>query len=130
MAVGIALLITTAIGLNTGLLVNKAGVPSFVVTLAGLLIWSGVVLTLTTQASTSGTIRIQNETVVDIAGAFLSDTVGWILGLVSVACYAVANSGRWSPDGEGLGHQATDHHRVADRRAGRRRGRGGLVRQP
>jgi D-xylose transport system permease protein len=88
LAIGVALLITTAIGLSTGLLVTKAGVPSFVVTLAGLLIWSGVVLTLTTQSSTSGTIRIQDQTVIDIAGAFLSDAQGWILGALSVALFA------------------------------------------
>ncbi len=88
LAVGIALLVTTAIGLSTGLLVTKAGVPSFVVTLAGLLIWSGVVLTLTTQASTSGTIRIQDDTIIDLAGAFLSDVQGWILGLTSVGLFA------------------------------------------
>ena len=95
LAIGIALLITTAIGLSTGLLVTKAGVPSFVVTLAGLLIWSGVVLTLTTQSSTSGTIRIQDETVIDIAGAFLSDAQGWILGILSVALFAAVEL----PDG-------------------------------
>ena len=89
LAVGIGLLVTTLIGLSTGLLVTKAGVPSFVVTLAGLLIWSGVVLTLTTQASTSGTIRIQDQTVVDLAGAFLSDVQGWILGLVAVGLFAI-----------------------------------------
>ena len=46
-----ALLVTTAIGFLQALVITKAGVPSFVVTLAGLLIWSGVVLILTTQAS-------------------------------------------------------------------------------
>ena len=45
---------TTAIGFVQALVITKAGVPSFVVTLAGLLIWSGVVLILTTQASRSG----------------------------------------------------------------------------
>ena len=48
-------------------MITKAGVPSFVVTLAGFLIWSGVVLILTTQYSTAGTIRIQDDTVVGIA---------------------------------------------------------------
>ena len=48
-----ALLVTTAIGFVQALVITKAGVPSFVVTLAGL-IWSGVVLILTTQASEVG----------------------------------------------------------------------------
>jgi len=68
--------------------ITKAGVPSFVVTLAGLLIWSGVVLILTTQYSTAGTIRIQDGTVVGIANDFLSELWGWILGILVIASYA------------------------------------------
>jgi D-xylose transport system permease protein len=90
LAIGVALLCTTAIGFGHALVITKAGVPSFVVTLAGLLIWSGVVLILTTQYSTAGTIRIQNETVVGIANDFLSDVWGWILGGVVVAGYALS----------------------------------------
>jgi D-xylose transport system permease protein len=87
-AIAIALLCTTAIGLVQALVITKAGVPSFVVTLAGLLIWSGVVLILTTQYSTAGTIRIQNQTVVGIANDFLSEFWGWVLAVVTVAAYA------------------------------------------
>jgi D-xylose transport system permease protein len=90
LAIGFALLCTTAIGFLQALVITKAGVPSFVVTLAGLLIWSGVVLILTTQYSTAGTIRIQNDVVVGIANDFLSVTWGWILGGVVVAGYAVS----------------------------------------
>jgi D-xylose transport system permease protein len=88
-AVGFGLLITTAIGLVQSLVITKAGVPSFVVTLAGLLIWNGVVLILTTQYSTSGTIRIQDETVVGIANDFLSDAWGWVVAGAGVAGYAL-----------------------------------------
>ena len=88
MAILASLLITTVIGLITGVIVTKAGVPSFVVTLAALLVYSGVVLTLTTEASSSGTIRIQDDTVIDLAGAFLSDGLGWLLGIGSVAVFA------------------------------------------
>jgi len=88
-AIGFALAVTTLIGLVQALVITKAGVPSFVVTLAGLLIWSGVVLILTTQYSTSGTIRIQDETVVGIANDFLSDVQGWVVGVIVVAGYAL-----------------------------------------
>jgi D-xylose transport system permease protein len=87
-AIGVALLCTTTIGLLQALVITKAGVPSFVVTLAGLLIWSGVVLILTTQYSTAGTIRIQDETVIGIANDFLSELWGWILAVVVVVAYA------------------------------------------
>jgi D-xylose transport system permease protein len=88
-AITFALGCTTAIGFVQALVITKAGVPSFVVTLAGLLIWSGVVLILTTQASSVGTIRIQDETVVGIANDFLSATAGWVVAGLVVAGYAL-----------------------------------------
>jgi D-xylose transport system permease protein len=90
LAVLFALVITTLIGLLQGLVITKAGVPSFVVTLAGLLIWNGVVLLLTTRYSTSGTIRIQDPTVRGIAGNFLDDFWGWVVGVVAVVGYGLS----------------------------------------
>jgi D-xylose transport system permease protein len=87
-AVGIALLCTTTIGFLHAIVITKVGVPSFVVTLAGFLIWSGVVLILTTQYSTAGTIRIQDATVIGIANDFLSDFWGWVLAVVTVVAFA------------------------------------------
>jgi len=89
LAIDFALLCTTTIGFLQAIVITKAGVPSFVVTLAGFLIWSGVVLILTTQYSTAGTIRVQNDVVIGIANDFLSDLAGWILGIVAVAAYAL-----------------------------------------
>ena len=88
LAIGVALLCTTAIGFLHGLVVTKAGVPSFVVTLAGFLVWSGVVLILTTQYSTAGTIRIQSGQVIGIANDFLSEVWGWAIGAVVVVGFA------------------------------------------
>jgi D-xylose transport system permease protein len=90
LAIAIALAVTTTIGLLHSIVITKAGVPSFVVTLAGLLMWSGVVLILTTQYSTAGTIRIQDKTVVGIANDFLPPIWGWVVGGVIVAGYALA----------------------------------------
>ena len=89
-AIGVALAITTTIGFLHAFVITKAGVPSFVVTLAGLLIWSGFVLILTTQYSTSGTIRIQNDTVIGIANAFLTPLWGWVTGGLVVAGFALS----------------------------------------
>ena len=89
-AILVALACTTAIGFVQALVITKAGVPSFVVTLAGLLIWSGVVLILTTQASSVGTIRIQDETAVGIANDFLSSTAGWVVAGLVVVGYALS----------------------------------------
>ncbi len=82
------LLATTLIGLLHGLIITKARVPSFVVTLAGLLAWSGVVLILTTELSTSGAIVIQNDVVLGIANAFLPELWGWVLLAMIVVIFA------------------------------------------
>ncbi len=87
-AIALALGATTAIGLLHGLIITKARVPSFVVTLAGLLTWSGVVLILTTEATTSGTIRIQDEVVLGIANDYLPAWAGWTLLLAALGAYA------------------------------------------
>ncbi|HEX5902049.1 MAG TPA: ABC transporter permease [Actinomycetota bacterium] len=89
-AIGVALAVTTIIGFLHATVITRAGVPSFVVTLAGLLIWSGVVLIMTIQYATSGTIRIQNETVIGIANDFLTTFWGWVIGVVVVAGYGLS----------------------------------------
>ncbi len=91
LAIAVALLCTTTIGFVQALVITKAGVPSFVVTLSGLLVWNGVVLILVTQVSDVGSIRIQQDQteVIGIANHFLSDAQGWILGAVVVAAFAI-----------------------------------------
>ncbi|RLE23105.1 MAG: ABC transporter permease [Actinobacteria bacterium] len=84
-----ALVVTTAIGLLHSLIITKLGIPSFITTLAGFLVWSGVVLWLTTRFSNAGTIRIQDERLVDIANNFLSVGVGWAIGILVVVGYAL-----------------------------------------
>ena len=43
-AIAIALLVASLIGLLQGSLITRLGLPSFVVTLAGLLFWQGLML--------------------------------------------------------------------------------------
>lgn len=81
----IVLLIGAAIGLLHGLLITKLGIPSFVVTLAGLLGWNGVVLLL---IGTRGTVTIQDNTIIGVANDFLSDGVAWLVLGLGVALYA------------------------------------------
>lgn len=88
-AIPTALAVTTLIGFLHAIVITKAGVPSFVVTLAGLLMWSGVVLILTTQYSTAGTIRIQDPVAVGIANDFLPPAWGWVVGAILVAGYGI-----------------------------------------
>jgi D-xylose transport system permease protein len=81
----LALLATTAIGAFQGSFVAFLGVPSFVVTLAGFLIWQGVIL----RSITQGVIVIQDNTINNVYGYFFSDLGGWIIGLKLVLIPAI-----------------------------------------
>ncbi len=74
------------IGLMQGFFVAKIGVPSFVVTLAGLLGWNGVVLLV---IGSSGTIIIQNSFVNGLANNYVSHALAWIVAIACVAAYVL-----------------------------------------
>jgi D-xylose transport system permease protein len=84
-AVIIGLLATTVIGLIQGAVIAKLRVPSFVVTLAGLLGWQGVMILI---LGPGGTLLIPSNVINDIAGGNLSATAGWIVMVVLVVGYA------------------------------------------
>jgi D-xylose transport system permease protein len=81
------IVIVAGFGIGTlhGLIITKVGVPSFVVTLAGLLAWNGVVLLL---IGSKGTVILQNDFVVGLANNFLKTGDAWILMLVCLGIYA------------------------------------------
>jgi D-xylose transport system permease protein len=74
-----------AIGTLHGLIITKIGVPSFVVTLAGLLAWNGVVLLL---IGSRGTVILQNDFVIGLANDFMEPWAAWLLVLACVGLYA------------------------------------------
>jgi D-xylose transport system permease protein len=80
-----ALSVGLLIGLVQGGIIAKLGVPSFVVTLAGLLGWNGVVLLL---IGDRGTVIIQNDFFIGFANDFLPASTSWILAIAAVALYA------------------------------------------
>ena len=84
----IALACTTIIGAFQGSFVALIGVPSFVVTLAGLLIWQGVI-----QLELPGVIVIQDNTINNVYGYFFSDLGGWIIGIVVSVAYILGTVG-------------------------------------
>src|SRR5699024_9078057 len=75
----LALVATAAIGTVQGLIIAIVRVPSFVVTLAGLLGWNGVMLLI---LGNGGTIPIHSQTIFNFANGLLSPTVSWILYIV------------------------------------------------
>jgi D-xylose transport system permease protein len=85
-AITAALLVCAAIGTLQGLIITLVGLPSFVVTLAGLLFWQGVLLKI---LGSGGTIPINTDVVNNIASANLSPLAGWIVMLVLVGLFGV-----------------------------------------
>jgi D-xylose transport system permease protein len=87
LAILIAVIVTAVIGGVQGSFVAILGIPSFVVTLAGLLIFQGVIL----QAiGGRGVILIEDTTVNNVANYFFSDAVG--LGIAGGATALFAAS--------------------------------------
>jgi D-xylose transport system permease protein len=84
-AIGLALGAGIGIGTLHGLIITKIGIPSFVVTLAGLLAWNGVVLLL---IGDRGTVILQDDFLIGLANDFLPQATSWILWAVAVLIYA------------------------------------------
>jgi D-xylose transport system permease protein len=71
-----------AIGLFQGTVTTRLEIPSFVVTLAGLLGWQGALLAVLGK---TGTVNLTAPGIVDLANTFYADEVGWILAALAVA---------------------------------------------
>ena len=87
-AVIAALLVTTAIGALQGTLIARLRLPSFVVTLAGLLACNGLVIWI---LGSGGTLPISDNVINDLANGCLTPTASWLL---MVAIVAVCNTNR------------------------------------
>jgi D-xylose transport system permease protein len=85
-AIPVALIIVGVIGFGQGALITTFQIPSFVVTLAGLLGWNGVVLLI---IGNGGTVIIQDPTVNAIADSFLPPVWGWVFAIVAVGLFGL-----------------------------------------
>jgi D-xylose transport system permease protein len=86
LAILIAVAVGAAIGAFQGSFVALIGVPSFVVTLAGLLAWQGVVQK---AIGSQGVITIQNNTVNNMANYSLPANWGWGLAIAAAGAYTL-----------------------------------------
>jgi D-xylose transport system permease protein len=86
-AILVALLACAAIGALQGTLITRVGLPSFVVTLAGLLGWQGVMLLILGQG---GTLPINSDLINDIASRNLSPNTSWVVMIVVVALFGAS----------------------------------------
>jgi len=91
-AIGLALLVGAAIGAVQGSIIAFLGVPSFVVTLAGLLICQGMIINL---LGTQGVIGIQDHQINDVANYVLTKNTGWIVAAVFTLLLAAASFGTY-----------------------------------
>jgi D-xylose transport system permease protein len=86
-AMGLAVLTGVAIGAFQGSFVALIGVPSFVVTLAGFLMWQGMIIE---RVEDRGAIIIQDTWINNTANYFFSHRSGWILAVILSAVYVIA----------------------------------------
>ena len=120
-AIGLALVACAGIGLIQGLIITQIGLPSFVVTLAGLLFWEGVLLKI---LGNGGTIAINDTIINDIASNNLSNAASWVVMLVIVGAVQprfVAARRQAAP--RRPRRSAAHDHAAQDRRGARQRRR-------
>jgi len=84
-AIVAALLAGAVIGVVHGTIITAAGIPSFIITLAGLLVWQGVQLWL---VGDGGQIPIRDAGIRSIASSYLVPAFGWVLAVLVVAGFA------------------------------------------
>ncbi len=84
LAIAAAIAVGLAIGLLQGFLFSHFGVPSFVVTLAGLLAWQGALLQV---LGSTGSININDPKITGLTETFYSDAVGWVMAVVVIGAY-------------------------------------------
>jgi D-xylose transport system permease protein len=85
-AIAVALLVCAAIGALQGTIITRIGLPSFVVTLAGLLGWQGVMLMVLGKG---GAVSVNNKIINDFASGSLTPIASWIVMLAIVALFGL-----------------------------------------
>lgn len=85
LAIAAGVVAGASIGLFQGFMFDFFGIPSFVVTLAGLLAWQGVQLKV---LGDTGTVNLTDPTITGLTSTFYSDAVGWIIAIVGVGLFA------------------------------------------
>ncbi len=87
LAVLAGMLVGTLIGLFQGTLITLLRIPSFIVTLAGMIGWQGALLWV---LGSTGTLNLRDEFITGIAGTFFKEAlIGLSVGTLLVASYAV-----------------------------------------
>ena len=90
-AIGAGVIATGAIGFIQGEIITRLRLPSFIVTLSGLLFWEGFLIWIINNQNSSngGSIRITDNVIFNIVNGVISPTAGWVGMAVCVGLYAV-----------------------------------------
>ncbi len=81
------------IGAFQGVIITRLRIPSFVVTLAGLLGWQGVLIYVfdVDKGAVGGVISVSNGVINDLVSGSMTPVAGWIVLIVSVGLFALAS---------------------------------------
>jgi len=85
-AAGLALLVGAAVGTFQGAWVTRFGIPSFVVTLAGLIGWQGAMLHVLGR---TGTLNLRDPFIISLTGTFFTGAGSYLCLAVFVAYVAI-----------------------------------------
>lgn len=91
LAILAAVSVGALIGAIQGTIITRFRVPSFVVTLAGLLLWNGVVLI---TIAGRGTFRVGDPAIRAIANSFMPDPASYAIAVVAAVGFAAVQLGR------------------------------------
>ncbi len=96
LAVLVALVITTAIATLSGQLVIRLRLPSFIVTLAGLLGWQGVLIWLVDRQGTGGAIPLHNSELYNFVNGNFTPlaTILFVIAIVAIASFSMLRGDR------------------------------------
>jgi D-xylose transport system permease protein len=86
LSIAAAIAVGAAIGCAQGFMFSKFVIPSFVVTLAGLLIWQGALLQVLGK---TGSLNVTDSKITGLANIFYGKTTGWIIAVVIIAAYGL-----------------------------------------
>jgi D-xylose transport system permease protein len=87
LAILAALAVGAAVGLLQGSIVTWLAIPSFIVTLAGLLTWQGAQLKV---LGSTGTVNITDPAITNLANKFLAHWLGWVVAIVAIAALTLS----------------------------------------
>jgi D-xylose transport system permease protein len=85
-AIALGVIAGAAIGFIQGMLFTRFSIPSFVVTLAGSLVWQGALLKV---LGTTGTVNLSKSSITNLANTFYGPVVAWIFAAVAIGTFAL-----------------------------------------